>query len=130
MPRKSTNTGGKPKGQWRPPAPDQGKPFAEVNLDGGKDAISRSSEDDHDEELPPTEDGDEETPEERRTFDRSKSMKRRIVRLERSFSQRIADQEAKYQREIADLRRQNDSLRVSRNNTGPDQAAHEAKIAA
>lgn len=132
---RTQTTGGKQKRNWRPPATEPGdKPFAEVNLDGkDKDAITRHAaedQDDDDRDLPGGEDDEgEESPRERRFLDRSKSVSKRLGRMERSFNQRLAEQDARHQRELADLRKQNDSLRVSRGVSDTDQAAHDARIA-
>jgi hypothetical protein len=129
---RTQTTGGKQGRKWTPPATEPGdKPFAEVNLDGGKDAITRSRNDDHEEELPGGEDDDgpDESPQEKRFLNRSASVNKRITRLQRTFSQQLADSEARSQRQIADLRRENASLKVNRGVTETDQAGHDAKIA-
>ena len=119
--------------QWKP-QPAEGETFAEVDLNAKKDDIQRHNLDTrNDDDLPGSEDDDrlgEETPSERRFLDRSKSVNKRIARLERKFNQQTADQEARYQRQLADLRRENQSLKVSKGVSDTDQAEHDRKIAA
>lgn len=94
-----------------------------LDLSGGDDApaTSRSKMD-----LPPAEDdghgGDD-------RIDRSRAVKKRIVRLKRGFAQQQAEQEARHQREMRDLE-QRLTKKFSRGDEGADadDAAHEREM--
>lgn len=133
MPRAQASSSNKSNKRWQPPPKEGDEPFAEIDLNASKGGVERVTITPplSDEALPGGEDdeGDEPTGRKSRYSD-PRSVSRRIGRLERTFNQRMADAEARHQRELADVRREADSLRVSRSSSDVDETAHNTKIAA